>query len=388
MAELLALLTDAEMSLSKTKQEIRELRLQNSEDNQAESALAHKSTQWNPAQMQTRLERMWDELKLKSNDRIAMLDETGAILPPHHSAPNQWTKSPPVGKTERLRCLSAGPSPNRAAAMRSKGYMAGKGEIKTPSPAVGSNAPHSNLERLRLAWEAIVHATGVESEEGITGRLLEHSAERGQLSDTVSGLEVQRAALRRDAQNWHRQLQEVLHGTGSSGLRSQTSVLDVPDGRQKPKSGHPQQGKQRTQLQDAEMRLHSTEARLRTWHTLLAAVGPGIKHLANSCRPSVLSDLGVSIRDVTSEDDEASILQMVEARLCFVIEAAGLNVEHEAFGKVQLNASDRSGRSARSKAKGKSKGRGNSHANVRVPSRAMLELRVSGEVDGAEYGRA
>jgi hypothetical protein len=126
-------------------------------------------------------------------------------------------------------------------------------------------------------------------------------------------------------------------------------------------------------------------------------VGPGLEHLARICGPSVLTDMGVNTRDVTSEDDEASILLMVERRICFVIEAmtgAGLSVEHDSLEKplsplrakgepVEGTRYRRKGggddpKAAAGKGKGgKKKGRGQD-ANVRVPSRAMLELRLSG----------
>ena len=139
-----------------------------------------------------------------------------------------------------------------------------------------------------------------------------------------------------------------------------------------------------------------------TWQRLLSVVGPGLEHLARSCGPSVLTDLGVNVRDVTTDDAEASVLLMVERRICFVIEAmssAGLSLDRHAVGNTQLGASGSSARTvvvdsprsdgaaAENKGKGgKKKGR-NINANVRVPSRAMLEQHVSREEDQNHHHR-
>ena len=61
------------------------------------------------------LAQLNEQMLRKTLKRTTEFDQkTGAIVPPHqtHFDP-RWAHGSPVGKTERLRCLSAGPSPNR-----------------------------------------------------------------------------------------------------------------------------------------------------------------------------------------------------------------------------------------------------------------------------------
>ena len=156
-------------------------------------------------------------------------------------------------------------------------------------------------------------------------------------------------------------------------------------------AGEQQLQSMQQQLRDADVQLRTNGRKLSSMTRLLAAVGPGLKQLGQTCGSGVLTDLGINTPVVNLEDDdEASLLSMVERRISFVLDAlqsAGLVPEGSQLEVrvLQLGqAGDKSPRTARGQSKEKVSRQNQTtnwepglDPNVRVPSRAMREQHVA-----------
>ena len=391
------------------------------QDGKASAALTKtiKAGERQEEKIQAQLERLQGELELKAHNRPAEVDQTtGTILPPHQSHFDpRWTEGAPVGKTERLRCLSAGPSPNRppAAWATSFAQRSGGGTGALRDHAMDAMEDSARHKLLAQAWQAMTHATGMMSEEEITARLLAHSEERERLRESVGVLEEQRTSLRDSLLHWRQELLDLMYSSdGGNSVQQPAPVTGGPGngggGGRSGRSGGGGGGRSsrsageeerlREKLREAEARLQSTDARLGSWMTLLAEAGPGLEHLVRSCGPEVLEDFGgVNVRDVTGDDDLEALLAMAERRVCFVLaslEGSGLNVQPGALKSptwAMKSAKSKGhkvvqGRAQRGGSKQAGKGGKIKHdTNVRVPSRAALEQRLAA-AGGARRGRS
>lgn len=341
-------------------------------------------------QIRDHLQRLKAEMALKTSNRPTEIDpKTGAIVPPHQTKfDSRWTLGAPVGKTERLRCLSAGPSPNRPAAAWPSTVEAHRADKDKSRSAIPSDVGNSTRQKLlEQAWHAITHATGRVTEAEITGRLLEHAEEHEMLQINKIDLDAKRASLRDTLRDCRQELANVMRGVDvpSASLVGQRDVGgEVHAGEQQLQS-------MQQQLRDADVQLRTNGRKLSSMTRLLAAVGPGLKQLGQTCGSGVLTDLGINTPVVNLEDDdEASLLSMVEQRISFVLDAlqsAGLVPEGSQLEVrvLQLGqAGDKSPRTARGQSKEKVSRKNQTtnwepglDPNVRVPSRAMREQHVA-----------
>ena len=290
------------------------------------------------------LARLNDQMARKTLNRPAEFDQkTGAIVPPHqaHFDP-RWTHGSPVGRTERLRCLSAGPSPNRpptAWATASELQGAGKGGSQGGSrhAALGNVGGSARHELLVNAWHAITHATGRTTDAEMTALLLEHAEKQERLQLRKTALDTQRTSLRASLRHYK---QELVDAVQCKAVLSTSLQGQCDEGHELP-AGERQLQIVKQQLTDAEAQLLATSQRLSLLTALLAAVDPGLKQLMQTCGSGVNTELPDKHRHVDGDDDdETSPLSMVERRVSCVLaalESAGLVTEPGAL-QVQIPA--------------------------------------------------
>lgn len=376
-----------------TTQAIDEIRVQVERDRKSEASLveAARTASQQQETIRKQLAQLHSEMELKTNKRPAEVDrKTGLIVPPHqaHIDP-RWTRGAPKGNVERMRCLSAGPSPNMlptAWPSSLEQHLADEGG--SHDAVLGDIDDAYRQELLAQAWHAIAHATGVSTEAEIIERLLKHAEKHERLQISKTELDEQRTCLRDKLRHYKQEFADIMY-CGSTPSISQ--LEQRKDGSEMQTFELQAEDVQR--LRNAEVQLRTTDAKLTSLMAVLAEVGPGLKHLVQSCGSGMPTDLRMNNSAV--DDDITSLLSMLERRVSLVLntlEGAGFQVEPDMIplrvsarmvggqGGETANPQDRSKAKA-SKRMGRAHQKPKLDPNVRVPSRAMLELQAAGASD-------